>query len=83
LKKSASWAKGITSDGGGGVSGCSEAGLFLVLACLDPLRPQAILQLTRCLEERSIHVAINDAGLEACVCVAKNVLRGHDTVADM
>jgi hypothetical protein len=78
--KSASRANGITMSGGGGVSSRSEVGHLLVLACLDPLRPRAVPQLTRCLVERSIHVAVNDASLESSVCVAERNFGGHDTV---
>jgi len=54
----------------------------LVSACLGLLRPRAVPQLTRCrLVERSIHVAVNDAGLEASVCVAKRKRGAHDTLA--
>ena len=56
-----------------------EMGL-LVLACLDPLRPWAVPQLTRGQVKRSIHVAVNDAGLEASVCVAKRNRGAHDTL---
>jgi hypothetical protein len=49
-----------------------------VSACLGPLRPRAVPQLTRCLVERSIYVAINDAGLEASVCAAKRNRGAHD-----
>jgi hypothetical protein len=67
-------------SGGGGVSSRSEVGHLLVLAW-TPLRPRAVPQLTRCLVERSIHVAVNDAGLEASVCVAERNRRAHDTLA--
>jgi hypothetical protein len=67
-------------SGGDGVSSRSEVGHLLVLACLDPLRPRVVPQLTRCLVERSIYVAVNDAGLEASVCVAKRNRGAHDTL---
>lgn len=50
-----------------------------VSACLD-LCPRAVPQLTRCLVERSIHVAVDDGGLEASICVAKRNRGAHDTL---
>jgi hypothetical protein len=67
-------------SGGSGVSSRSEVGHLLVLACLDPLCPRAVPQLTGCLIKRSIHVIFNDAGLEASICVAKRDVGGHDTL---
>jgi hypothetical protein len=66
---------------GGGVSRRSEAGYLLVLACLDPLRPRAVPQLTGRLIVRSNHVAVNNAGLEGSVGVAKRNRGVHNNVA--
>jgi hypothetical protein len=51
-----------------------------VSACSGTVRPRAVAQLTGCLVERSIHVAVNDAGLEASVCIAKRNRGAHDTL---
>jgi hypothetical protein len=51
-----------------------------VSACPDPHRPRAVPQLTGCLVERSVDRAVDDAGLETSVCVAKSNRGAHDTV---
>jgi len=76
--KSASRANGITIDGGGGVSRRSEAGS--VSACLGPLRPWAVPQLTGWKVERSAHRAVHDTRLEAGIRVTKRDGGGHENV---
>jgi hypothetical protein len=67
-------------DGGGGVSSRSKVGLWSMLACLDPLRPRAVPQLTGWQVERSAHRAVDNASLETGVRVAKGNGGGHDAI---
>ena len=65
-------------NGCGGVSGRAAAGLRLAPA--RTLRSSGGPQLTRWQVERSVHRAVDDAGLEAGVLVAKRDCGSHDTV---
>jgi hypothetical protein len=64
----------------GGVESLVALEAGSVSACSDPFRPRAVPQLTGCLVERSDHRAVDDAGLETSVCVAKSNRGAHDTV---
>ena len=77
--KSASRAKGITSDGRGGVSSRSKA-IVLLLAhyLLRGYGPRAVAQRTRWQVKGSAYRAVDGAGLDAIVPVAEGDGGGHD-----
>jgi hypothetical protein len=64
----------------GGVESLVALEAGSVSACPDHLRLWAVPQLTGCLVERSVHRAVDDAGLETSVCVAESNRGAHDTV---
>jgi hypothetical protein len=56
-----------------------ESLVALKVGFVSALLSSGVPQLTGCLVKRSIHVAVNNAGLEASVCVAKRNRGVHDT----